>query len=116
MFAFTMAKSLRTATFASGVSYTLKCQTRSDFGKVTMEFELEVCQLGKPEVVGIRRQRLKGGTDCVERLHTDGARQPHTTPGQPEDDPSQVARLFPHKVIPSLLRQFLHCDSTAKAM
>uniref|UniRef100_A0A673VCU5 non-specific serine/threonine protein kinase n=1 Tax=Suricata suricatta TaxID=37032 RepID=A0A673VCU5_SURSU len=30
--------------------YTLKCQTQSDFGKVTMQFELEVCQLQKPDV------------------------------------------------------------------
>uniref|UniRef100_A0A2K5F191 non-specific serine/threonine protein kinase n=1 Tax=Aotus nancymaae TaxID=37293 RepID=A0A2K5F191_AOTNA len=30
--------------------YTLKCQTQSDFGKVTMQFKLEVCQLQKPDV------------------------------------------------------------------
>ncbi|XP_053910409.1 maternal embryonic leucine zipper kinase isoform X2 [Cuculus canorus] len=40
--------------------YTLKCKMRSDVGKVTAEFELEVCQLSKPEVLGIRWQRLKG--------------------------------------------------------
>ncbi|XP_009319547.1 PREDICTED: maternal embryonic leucine zipper kinase isoform X2 [Pygoscelis adeliae] len=51
--------------------YTLKCQTRSDFGKVTMEFELEVCQLSKPEVVGIRRQRLKGDAWVYKRLVED---------------------------------------------
>ncbi|XP_064902686.1 maternal embryonic leucine zipper kinase isoform X4 [Columba livia] len=51
--------------------YTLKCHTRSDFGKVTMEFELEVCQLGKPEVVGIRRQRLKGDAWVYKRLMED---------------------------------------------
>ncbi|XP_059689555.1 maternal embryonic leucine zipper kinase isoform X2 [Gavia stellata] len=51
--------------------YTLKCQTRSDFGKVTMEFELEVCQLSKPEVVGIRRQRLKGDAWVYKRLIED---------------------------------------------
>ncbi|KFU84528.1 Maternal embryonic leucine zipper kinase, partial [Chaetura pelagica] len=48
--------------------YTLKCQTRSDFGKVTMEFELEVCLLNKPDVVGIRRQRLKGDAWVYKRL------------------------------------------------
>ncbi|KAK2505206.1 hypothetical protein MC885_000031 [Smutsia gigantea] len=48
--------------------YTLKCQTQSDFGKVTMQFELEVCQLQKPEVVGIRRQRLKGDAWVYKRL------------------------------------------------
>lgn len=52
-------------------SYTLKCQTRSDFGKVTMEFELEVCQLTKPEAVGIRRQRLKGDAWVYKRLIED---------------------------------------------
>ncbi|XP_010280183.1 PREDICTED: maternal embryonic leucine zipper kinase [Phaethon lepturus] len=51
--------------------YTLKCQTRSDFGKVTMKFELEVCQLSKPEVVGIRRQRLKGDAWVYKRLMED---------------------------------------------
>ncbi|XP_032837824.2 maternal embryonic leucine zipper kinase isoform X2 [Tyto alba] len=51
--------------------YVLKCQTRSDFGKVTMEFELEVCQLSKSEVVGIRRQRLKGDAWVYKRLVED---------------------------------------------
>ncbi|XP_075596542.1 maternal embryonic leucine zipper kinase isoform X1 [Balearica regulorum gibbericeps] len=51
--------------------YALKCQTRSDFGKVTMEFELEVCQLSKTEVVGIRRQRLKGDAWVYKRLVED---------------------------------------------
>ncbi|XP_009876185.1 PREDICTED: maternal embryonic leucine zipper kinase [Apaloderma vittatum] len=51
--------------------YTLKCQTRSDFGKVTMEFELEVCRLCKPELVGIRRQRLKGDAWVYKRLVED---------------------------------------------
>ncbi|KAM3655930.1 maternal embryonic leucine zipper kinase isoform 2-T2 [Ammospiza maritima maritima] len=51
--------------------YTLKCQTRSDFGKVTMEFELEVCQLTKPEAIGIRRQRLKGDAWVYKRLIED---------------------------------------------
>uniref|UniRef100_A0A4W3HL85 Maternal embryonic leucine zipper kinase n=1 Tax=Callorhinchus milii TaxID=7868 RepID=A0A4W3HL85_CALMI len=51
--------------------YTLKCQTRSDFGKVTMQFELEMCQLSKPEVIGIRRQRLKGDAWVYKRLVED---------------------------------------------
>uniref|UniRef100_A0A6G1R7C2 Maternal embryonic leucine zipper kinase n=1 Tax=Hypotaenidia okinawae TaxID=2861861 RepID=A0A6G1R7C2_9GRUI len=51
--------------------YTLKCQIRSDFGKVTMAFELEVCQLSKPEAVGIRRQRLKGDAWVYKRLMED---------------------------------------------
>ncbi|NWI31384.1 MELK kinase, partial [Sula dactylatra] len=51
--------------------YTLKCQTLSDFGKVTMEFELEVCQLSKSEVVNIRRQRLKGDAWVYKRLMED---------------------------------------------
>ncbi|XP_077612299.1 maternal embryonic leucine zipper kinase isoform X3 [Crocuta crocuta] len=51
--------------------YTLKCQTQSDFGKVTMQFELEVCQLQKPDVVGIKRQRLKGDAWVYKRLVED---------------------------------------------
>lgn len=53
------------------LSYTLKCRTKSDFGKVTMEFELEVCLLQKPEVVGIRRQRLKGDAWVYKHLVED---------------------------------------------
>ncbi|XP_038203693.1 maternal embryonic leucine zipper kinase isoform X4 [Arvicola amphibius] len=51
--------------------YTLKCQTQSDFGKVTMQFELEVCRLQKPDVVGIRRHRLKGDAWVYKRLVED---------------------------------------------
>ncbi|XP_053321791.1 maternal embryonic leucine zipper kinase [Spea bombifrons] len=51
--------------------YILKCKTQSDFGKVTMQFELEICQLSKPEVVGIRRQRLKGDAWVYKRLVED---------------------------------------------
>nr|XP_056704294.1 maternal embryonic leucine zipper kinase [Euleptes europaea] len=51
--------------------YKLKCQTQSDFGKVTMQFELEVCQLGKSEAVGIKRQRLKGDAWVYKRLVED---------------------------------------------
>ncbi|MFT7807419.1 maternal embryonic leucine zipper kinase [Arapaima gigas] len=51
--------------------YTLKCTTQSDFGKVTMQFELEVCLLAKPEVVGIRRQRIKGDAWVYKHLVED---------------------------------------------
>ncbi|XP_066472268.1 maternal embryonic leucine zipper kinase [Tiliqua scincoides] len=51
--------------------YKLKCQKQSDFGKVTMQFELEVCQLSKPEGIGIRRQRLKGDAWVYKRLVED---------------------------------------------
>ncbi|NXN70002.1 MELK kinase, partial [Himantopus himantopus] len=51
--------------------YTLKCQTQSDFGEVAMKFELEVCQLSKTELVGIRRQRLKGDAWAYKRLMED---------------------------------------------
>ncbi|KAG8454955.1 hypothetical protein GDO86_001248 [Hymenochirus boettgeri] len=51
--------------------YTLKCKTQSDFGKVTMQFELEVCQVNKAEVAGIRRQRLKGDAWVYKRLVED---------------------------------------------
>ncbi|XP_062372289.1 maternal embryonic leucine zipper kinase isoform X1 [Sardina pilchardus] len=48
--------------------YKLTCRTHSDFGKVTLHFELEVCLLQKPEVVGIRRQRLKGDAWVYKHL------------------------------------------------
>uniref|UniRef100_A0A8B9J027 Maternal embryonic leucine zipper kinase n=1 Tax=Amazona collaria TaxID=241587 RepID=A0A8B9J027_9PSIT len=51
--------------------YTLKCQTRSHVGKGSVEFALEVCQLSKPKVVGIRRQRLKGDVWVYKRLMED---------------------------------------------
>ncbi|KAM9329116.1 maternal embryonic leucine zipper kinase [Gastrophryne carolinensis] len=51
--------------------YTLKCKTQSDFGKVTMQFKLEVCHLNKPDVVGIRRQRLKGDAWVYKKLVED---------------------------------------------
>ncbi|XP_070773645.1 maternal embryonic leucine zipper kinase [Enoplosus armatus] len=51
--------------------YTLKCQTWGDFGKVTMAFELEVCLLHRPEVVGVRRQRLKGDAWVYKHLVED---------------------------------------------
>ncbi|XP_076584958.1 maternal embryonic leucine zipper kinase [Chaetodon auriga] len=51
--------------------YTLKCQTYGDFGKVTMAFELEVCLLQRPEVVGVRRQRLKGDAWVYKHLVED---------------------------------------------
>uniref|UniRef100_A0A3Q2Z912 Maternal embryonic leucine zipper kinase n=1 Tax=Kryptolebias marmoratus TaxID=37003 RepID=A0A3Q2Z912_KRYMA len=51
--------------------YTLKCQTWGDFGKVTLAFELEVCLLQRPEVVGVRRQRLKGDAWVYKHLVED---------------------------------------------
>ncbi|KAI3353247.1 hypothetical protein L3Q82_019778 [Scortum barcoo] len=51
--------------------YTLKCRTSGDFGKVTMVFELEVCLLQRPEVVGVRRQRLKGDAWVYKHLVED---------------------------------------------
>ncbi|XP_067440689.1 maternal embryonic leucine zipper kinase [Thunnus thynnus] len=48
--------------------YTLKCRTWGDFGKVNMVFELEVCLLQRPEVVGVRRQRLKGDAWVYKHL------------------------------------------------
>ncbi|XP_076027154.1 maternal embryonic leucine zipper kinase [Genypterus blacodes] len=51
--------------------YTLKCQTLGDYGKVTMAFELEVCLLHRPEVVGVRRQRLKGDSWVYKHLVED---------------------------------------------
>ncbi|CAL8331666.1 unnamed protein product [Merluccius merluccius] len=51
--------------------YSLKCRTHGDFGKVNMAFELEVCLLQRPEVVGIRRQRLKGDAWVYKHLVED---------------------------------------------
>uniref|UniRef100_A0AAQ5ZVA1 Maternal embryonic leucine zipper kinase n=1 Tax=Amphiprion ocellaris TaxID=80972 RepID=A0AAQ5ZVA1_AMPOC len=51
--------------------YSLKCRTWGDFGKVTMAFELEVCLLQRPEVVGVRRQRLKGDAWVYKHLVED---------------------------------------------
>lgn len=51
--------------------YSLKCRTWDDFGKVTMAFELEVCLLHRPEVVGVRRQRLKGDAWVYKHLVED---------------------------------------------
>uniref|UniRef100_A0A3B3YPH7 Maternal embryonic leucine zipper kinase n=1 Tax=Poecilia mexicana TaxID=48701 RepID=A0A3B3YPH7_9TELE len=51
--------------------YTLKCQTWNDSGKVAMAFELEVCLLQRPEVVGVRRQRLKGDAWVYKHLVED---------------------------------------------
>ncbi|XP_075886653.1 maternal embryonic leucine zipper kinase [Nelusetta ayraudi] len=51
--------------------YTLKCRTKGDFGKVTMAFELEVCLLQRPEVVGVHRQRLKGDAWVYKHLVED---------------------------------------------
>ncbi|KAM8880353.1 maternal embryonic leucine zipper kinase [Spinachia spinachia] len=51
--------------------YTLKCRTWGNSRKVTMAFELEVCMLQRPEVVGIRRQRLKGDAWVYKHLVED---------------------------------------------
>ncbi|XP_034043911.1 maternal embryonic leucine zipper kinase [Thalassophryne amazonica] len=51
--------------------YTLKCHIGNDFGKVTMAFELEVCLLQRSEVVGVRRQRLKGDAWVYKHLVED---------------------------------------------
>ncbi|XP_063076163.1 maternal embryonic leucine zipper kinase [Engraulis encrasicolus] len=51
--------------------YTVTCKTLSDMGKTTLHFELEVCLLQKPEVVGILRQRLKGHSWVYKNLVED---------------------------------------------
>ncbi|XP_061686956.1 maternal embryonic leucine zipper kinase [Syngnathoides biaculeatus] len=51
--------------------YTVKCKTWDDFGKVTLAFELEVCLLHRPEVVGVRRRRLKGDAWVYKHLVED---------------------------------------------
>ncbi|XP_064032673.1 maternal embryonic leucine zipper kinase [Pogoniulus pusillus] len=51
--------------------YTLRCQRHWDLGRVSLVFELEVCQLGTAGVVGIRRQRLKGDAWVYKSLVED---------------------------------------------
>uniref|UniRef100_A0A8C6UNF7 Maternal embryonic leucine zipper kinase n=1 Tax=Neogobius melanostomus TaxID=47308 RepID=A0A8C6UNF7_9GOBI len=49
----------------------IKVPDMGDYGKVTMAFELEVCLLQKLDVVGVRRQRLKGDAWVYKHLVED---------------------------------------------
>jgi len=59
-------------------SYVIRCQKHDDFGKVVLDFQLEVCHLvGRPpadvtgtgtEVYGVRRKRLKGDAFVYKRM------------------------------------------------
>ena len=59
-------------------SYTVRCQKHDDFGKVVLDFQLEVCHLvGRPpvdatgsgtEVYGVRHKRLKGDAFVYKRM------------------------------------------------
>nr|XP_039273472.1 maternal embryonic leucine zipper kinase-like [Styela clava] len=60
--------------------YVLRCQSKDDFGKVLLDFELEVCYLagkGKSSIVttksstdlcGVRRKRIKGDAFVYKRI------------------------------------------------
>uniref|UniRef100_F6XGL3 Maternal embryonic leucine zipper kinase n=1 Tax=Ciona intestinalis TaxID=7719 RepID=F6XGL3_CIOIN len=58
--------------------YVIRCQTKDDFGKVVLDFELEVCHvIGRSsfsgsgvgtELCGVRRKRLKGDAFVYKRV------------------------------------------------
>nr|CAB3263753.1 maternal embryonic leucine zipper kinase [Phallusia mammillata] len=55
--------------------YVVRCQTRDDFGKVKLDFELEVCHLAakssfasSSDLCGVRRKRLKGDAFVYKRV------------------------------------------------
>ncbi|XP_076824493.1 maternal embryonic leucine zipper kinase-like [Clavelina lepadiformis] len=62
-------------------AYVIRCQMRDDFGKVVLDFELEVCQViarssfssggGSSELFGVRRKRLKGDAFIYKRVCED---------------------------------------------
>ncbi|XP_070544950.1 maternal embryonic leucine zipper kinase-like isoform X2 [Ptychodera flava] len=58
---------LKQAVFQSNVhckqkGYSLRCKKLDDRARTVLTFDLEVCQLPKMDLVGIRRKRLKGDT------------------------------------------------------
>ncbi len=57
--------------FFSSDSYTMRCTIMDDWGKVKLAFDLEVVQLHKMNVMGVRRKRVKGDTWHYKRLCED---------------------------------------------
>ncbi|XP_013394347.1 maternal embryonic leucine zipper kinase-like [Lingula anatina] len=51
--------------------YTLRIVMSNDWGKVHLAFDLEVCQITKTNLVGIRRKRVKGDTWHYKKLCED---------------------------------------------
>ncbi|XP_046852119.1 maternal embryonic leucine zipper kinase-like [Xenia sp. Carnegie-2017] len=48
--------------------FTIRCKTMDDRGKVILDFELEVCEIQKIEMIGVRRKRLKGDTWAYKKI------------------------------------------------
>ncbi|CAB4021636.1 maternal embryonic leucine zipper kinase-like [Paramuricea clavata] len=48
--------------------YTIRCKTVDERGKIVLDFELEVCEIPRLELIGIRRKRLKGDTWAYKKI------------------------------------------------
>ena len=55
----------------SAHSYTNRCSIMDDWGKVKLAFDLEIVQLQKMNLLGVRRKRVKGDTWHYKRLCED---------------------------------------------
>ncbi|KAK2180773.1 hypothetical protein NP493_426g00015 [Ridgeia piscesae] len=53
------------------LGYTLRCRVMDDWGKVRLSFDLEVVQLHKVNLMGVRRKRVKGDTWHYKKLCED---------------------------------------------
>ena len=49
----------------------LRCSIADDWGKVQLAFDLEIVQLQKMNLIGIRRKRVKGDTWHYKKLCED---------------------------------------------
>ena len=52
-------------------SYTLRCRVMDDWGKVRLSFDLEVVQIQKMNLMGVRRKRVKGDIWHYKKLCED---------------------------------------------
>ena len=52
-------------------SYTMRCSITDDWGKVKLAFDLEVVQMQKMNLMGVRRKRVKGDTWHYKKLCED---------------------------------------------
>ena len=53
------------------IRYTLRCSIMDDWGKVKLAFDLEVVQIHKMNLMGVRRKRVKGDMWHYKRLCED---------------------------------------------
>ncbi|XP_074647724.1 maternal embryonic leucine zipper kinase-like [Tubulanus polymorphus] len=51
--------------------YELRCFVTDDWGKIQLAFDLEVCQVPRVELIGVRRKRVKGDIWHYKRLCED---------------------------------------------